>query len=116
MQYDLSPQAFPWAAEQTGTICANSIASVQGLPPEPGSEGTASHTILSADVPPHPFHKAPGLSFAPLMVGEGSASTELPMGVMGWDPQGCAVGVASSSPRQQNALNSCVGAGALIAD
>lgn len=32
-QHDLSLQAFPWAVEQTSSICINSMASVWGPPP-----------------------------------------------------------------------------------
>lgn len=56
-----------------------------GPPPEPGSGGTTSHTILSAAPPPELLsplccHMAPGLSFSPLTARETSASPGLPTG------------------------------------
>lgn len=46
-QHDLSLQAFPWAVEQTSSICINSTASVWGPPPG-RVRGTTPSSILSA--------------------------------------------------------------------
>lgn len=41
-----APKHFPRLQNKQGSVWANSLASVRGLPPELGSEGTASLTIL----------------------------------------------------------------------
>ena len=77
-----APKHFPRLQNKQGSICTNSIASVRGLPLEPGSEVTASHTILSTApaAPGRPsLLSSPqvlSLSFSPLMLPQG-----LPMGV-----------------------------------
>lgn len=90
---------FPRLQNKQGSICTNSTASVRGLLPEPGSEATASQTILSVALTasgissPLSCHKATGLSFSPLMARESSAPPEPSLGVHLKEIQGRCVGL-----------------------
>lgn len=117
-----APKHFPWLQNKQGSICTNSTASVRGLLPELGSQGTASQTILSATPTASgtsislPSHKAPALSFSPLMARESSAPPGLPLGVHlegigSVYVQG--VGWRLPLPDSKTDWSSCVGAEAL---
>ena len=82
-----APKHFPRLQNKQASICTNSKASVRGLLPGPGSEGTASQTILSAALAasgtttPFPPPRPQDLSFSSLMVGERSAPPGVPLAV-----------------------------------
>lgn len=110
-----APKHFPRLQNKHSSICTNSRASVQGLLPEPRSEGTASQTILSAapdafgTSSPLSSHKAPGLSFSLLMMRESSAPPGL---LLGGDKEGMCVGGGwcLPCPDSKTDWDSCVGA------
>lgn len=123
-----APKHFPRLQNKQGSICTNSKASVQGLLPGPGSEGTASRTILSAALAasgtttPFPSTRPQGLGFSSLIVGERSAPPGVPLAVHLEGTEKVCVcvcmcvsgtGLLPHSPDSKRDWNSCVGAGAL---